>query len=168
MDDQNQDHKTGGLLRWFPRNRNVKNTSFFLPVVAVLALAIAGSISLVALRSGVAEGIDVTGEWHIGLTVHRGPVQELVGQSVYCTASLSETNNVLQGAMDCDLVGASQEMTGFVFPYGNDIRISTSFSQVTIEILAQTVSSIQMIGSWNDSQGFEGRFVATKVELARP
>lgn len=137
-------------------------------ILAALALLAGGILSVVAFRSGTAAGVDATGKWSVGLIVHRGPEAERVGQSASCTGTLRQTGIAIEGELECDLLGTSREVTGFVFAQSNDVRIVALFPETTIEISAETVSAIQMIGSWEDSQGFEGRFVATKVELARP
>lgn len=165
MDDQNQDHKTGGLPRWFPRNSNVMSTSFLLPlaaVVAVLALAVASLISFVALRSEMADGIDVTGEWQIGLVVHRGPDQERVGLSLSCRGIFVQTGTTMEGEFDCGALGRAVDVTGFVSFSPDAVTMSVPFTGSTLEVLADVVSSVQLIGSWEDSQGFAGRFVAVR------
>ena len=135
-------------------------------IVVTLALLTGGLMAFLAVRSGGAESYRLTGTWQIGLIVHRGPSPGSVGQSLSCTARLSETDTVLDGEMECDLFGASKDVSGFVFSQSDDVRIAASFAATTIEVLAEVVSPNQLIGSWEDSQGFAGRFVAIKEQTA--
>jgi len=133
-----------------------------LVVVAVLVLLAGGLVVFVAVQSGDGESHPLTGTWQIGLVVHRGPSPGSVGQSLSCTARLNETDTVLDGEMECDLFGASQEVSGFAFSQSDNVRLAASFAVTTVEVQAKVVSPNQMIGSWEDGQGFAGRFVAIK------
>ena len=155
--------------RWLDSVGRVVTRSLTVPaflIVVTLALLTGGLMAFLAVRSGGDESYRLTGTWQIGLIVHRGPSPGSVGQSLSCTARLSETDTVLDGEMECDRFGASQDVSGFVFSQSNDVRIAASFAATTIEVLAETVSPNQLIGSWEDSQGLAGRFVAIKEQTA--
>lgn len=134
-------------------------------VLTVAALLAGGVLAFVAVQSGGSEAPRLTGVWRIGLTVQDGPVRGNVNQSISCIASLTEEGGVLGGELNCDSFGTSQEVSGFVFPQSNLVRLVAASSETTVEVLAEVVSPNQMVGSWQDGRGFGGRFVAIRSQL---
>ena len=137
-----------------------------LLVLVVLALLAGGLVAFVAVQPNGAEGHELAGFWTVGLTTQRGPEAERVGQSLSCEANLIQTGSVLAGELECDSQGAKAPVEGFVLAGRDDLRLSAPFDDVSIDILALAVSPVQLVGSWEDSQGFAGRFVAIRDPLA--
>ena len=157
------------MRRWLDSARRVSILSAGWPVTllgAVVVLFTAGLISLIALRSGTAEQDYVTGSWRIGLVVHNGPVLDSIGESLFCSGVFNQISTAIEGELDCTVLGRSAEVTGFVSFERDAVAISAQFDQSTIEIVADVISSVQIVGRWEDSQGFSGRFVAIREQLS--
>ncbi len=157
------------MRRWLGSARRVSILSAGWPVTVIGAVAVlftAGLISLVALRSGSVERDYVTGSWRIGLVVHNGPVLDSIGESLSCSGVFDQVGTAIEGELDCSVLGRSAEVTGFVSFDRDAVGITAQFDQSTLEIVAEVISSVQIVGSWEDSQGFSGRFVAIREQLS--
>ncbi len=135
-------------------------------ILMTLALLAGGLVAFVVVRSGDDEAHQLAGRWTVGLRTQRGPEAELVGQSLSCRSILTQTGTTLSGELECDSQGTKATIQGFVLAGRDDLRLSAEFDDFIIDILAQVVSPVQLVGSWEDSQGFTGRFVAIKDQLA--
>lgn len=156
------------MRHWLDAARRVSILSAGWPVTVLGAVAVlftAGVISLLALRSGTAERDYVTGSWRIGLVVRDGPASDWIGESLSCRGVLNLISPAIEGELDCTVLGRSAKVTGFVFE-GDRVSITAQFDQSTIEVVAEVISSVQIVGRWEDSQGFSGRFVAIRDELS--
>ena len=157
------------VRRWLDSARRVSILSAGWPVTvlgAAVVLFTAGLISLIALRSGTAERDYVTGSWRIGLVVHSGSVLDSIGESLSCSGVFNQISTAIEGELDCPVLGRSAKVTGFVSFERDAVGITAQFDQSTLEIVAEGISSVQIVGRWEDSQGFSGRFVAIREQLS--
>ena len=137
-----------------------------LLALVVLALLAGGLVAFVAIQSGGDEVYHLAGNWTIGLITQRGPEAARVGQTLSCRSILRQNGTALTGEMECDSQGTNATVEGFALTGRDDLRLSAEFDDVVIDILARVVSPVQLVGSWEDSQGFAGRFVAIREKAA--
>lgn len=136
-----------------------------LPALAaalLAGLALASCVSIIAFRSDTPETDELSGQWDVGLIIHDGPAPDLIGQSSDCSLHLEQTTTALGGELVCPTLGHSTSLDGFVSPARDSIGLSAVFSDSTTEVVAELVSAKQLVGSWEDDQGFSGRFVAIR------
>ncbi len=157
------------MRRWLDSARGVNIPNGWW-LVAALGMGggvlVAGLISVLAVRSGNSEEDYVSGFWQIGLVVHSGPVSDSIGKSYYCSGVFDQIGTAIEGELDCPVLGRSADVTGFVSFKRDAVGMSAQFQESTIEIVAEAVSAVQLVGSWEDSQAFSGRFVAVRGQLS--
>ena len=147
------------------RIANANVLPLLLLVGLVAGLTSLGLISAVALRSGGPETVNLAGRWQLAFVSHEGPDRALIGVWVSCHGTLGQVSTQLDGRIQCDGFARAGRVTGFAAPNRDQAFLSAELGVSTIELAVDVVSSVQMEGSWEDSQGFAGRFVAIRRDI---
>jgi hypothetical protein len=135
-----------------------------LPAIAALGalvvVTLAVLIAMLALRSEEVGSIDLSGEWRIGMVTTGRSTES--APDLLCLASLQQEGSDIMGAFACEGGQASSSVTGVVAHDRRTVFLSAQFAEGAVEIRANYVSSVQLSGTWQDANGTQGRFLATR------